>query len=102
MSKHIPFLDDKFKSIEDLIREGIHAETLRSNPAFLSAVRSLYMQYVEAEDGVTSENSSDAGKHRYHYSMLRLVLTDLVRQLDGMVQSGENAKFTKEQTGSEE
>lgn len=94
--KEIPFLDDKFKSLEDIIREGQYAETLRSNPAFLAAVRQLYTQYVEAEDGVTAENSSDAGKHRYHYSMLRLVLTDLVRQLDGMIQAGENAKYTRE------
>ena len=102
VKKEIPFLDSKYKNPDDVIREGLHAETLRSNPAFLSAVRELYWQYTEAEDVVTAGNSSDAGKNRYHYSMLRLVLTDLVRQLDGMIQSGDNAKHDKELYGSEE
>ena len=92
----IPFLDDKFKSIEDVIREGLHSEALRNNIGFHSAVRGLYHQYTEAEDSVTAGNASDAGKHRYHYSTLRLVLMDVVRQLDGNVLAGENAKFEKE------
>ena len=96
MKEEIPFLDFKYKSPEDIIREGVHAEALRKNPAFVSAVRELYWQYTEAEDKVTAENSGDAGKNRYHYSMMRLVLTDLLRQLDGMIQVGDNTKYDQE------
>ena len=102
MNEEIPILDFKYKNPEDVIREGIHSETLRKNPAFVSAVRNLYWQYTEAEDVVTAGNSGDAGKNRYHYSMMRLILTDLIRQLDGMIQAGDNAKYDKESYGSEE
>ena len=102
MKEEIPILDFNYKSPEDVIREGIHSETLRKNPAFVSAVRNLYWQYTEAEDKVTAENSGDAGKNRYHYSMMRLVLTDLLRQLDGMIQVGDNTKHDKELYSSEE
>ena len=95
IEQDIPILDYKEKSLDEQIREGIHSEALRSNPAFTEAVRALYWSYVEAEDNVTAENATEAGKHRYHYSTLRLLLTDLVKQLDLTIQLGENAKTQK-------
>ena len=105
MKKHkdyIPAFDYKNRTPEDIIREGIHSETLRSNPAFDLAIRDLYWQYTQAEDGCTQQNAGDAGKHRYHYSLMRSLLTDLVSAIDGKIQEAENAKYDKELYGSEE
>ena len=95
---HIPVLDGE-KKLEDVIREGMYAQALRNNPAFESAVRELYYKYTLAEDNVTATNDGDADKNRYQYSMLRLLLTELVLQLDDMVQEKENAEYNNETNG---
>lgn len=91
-----PSLLDKELPIEEKIRLGVYSETLRTNPAFVEAIRQMYLQYTIAEDNVTLENGGDAGKHRYHYSTMRSLLLDLTNILDGMVQESENLKYNKE------
>ena len=95
---YIPVLDGE-KKLEDVIRDGRYSQALRNNSAFESAVRELYYEYTRLEDSVTASNESEAGKHRYHYSMLRLLLTDLITHLDGMVQEKENAEYNNEPNG---
>ena len=97
-----PNLLDREIPIEEKIRLGLQSETLRTNPAFSEAIRQMYLQYTIAEDNVTQENGGDAGKHRYHYSLMRSLLLDLTNILDGMVLESENLKYDKELESSEE
>ena len=97
MNLFVPKSLDKNINIEERIRLGLHSKTLNENPAFCEAIRQMYMQYSIAEDKVTMENNGDAGKHRYHYSMMRTLLLDLVDQLDVLVQEAENLKYGQEQ-----
>ena len=97
-----PSMLEKKQTIEEKIRLGLLSETLRTDPAFVEAIQQIYLQYTIAEDQVTQENSGDAGKHRYHYSIMRSLLLDLTNILDGMVLEGENLKYEKELNDSEE
>ena len=87
------------KNLGEVIREGIHSETLRSNPAFTSAVQELYDAYVSAEDNLTAANAENVGRQRHHYSMMRLVLKDLVSLIDAKILEGQNATFQQENNG---
>ena len=84
-------------AIEEQIRTGLQAETLRNNSAFIEALKKLHAHYGFLSDAVTAENGADADKHRHHYSLMRIMITDLANEIDILVTEGDNAESTKAQ-----
>ena len=93
---------DKYKSLNDVVQEGLDSVLLRDNPIFQQAINEMYTKITLAEDKLIGEADLDCrelGAKIKHYAMLRTLLSDFVLTLDGFIQLGENAGFHRETTG---
>lgn len=96
---NIDIFDRKFKSVQEIIDDGVQSELLRNNDVFRKAVNTVYNNLVLSEDKLTNDPKIDgrrASEMRKTYSLMRALLSDVVLELDGNITEGKNAELNKE------
>ena len=104
MKEHIDVFDRSAMNIQDVIDKGLRSKALRENPVFSEGVKDTYWKLTLAEDKVMADFTVDgrkASEEIKRIANMRAVLVDLILTLDGNIQEGENAQYSKENTNDE-
>lgn len=99
--KYIDIFDNKSRTLQDVLDEGVASKTLRENPVFQEVVKRVYFRLCLAQDSLVADlhgkEHREANEQLKHTAKMRSALLDIIVELDGNMLEAENARLAQEE-----